>query len=465
MVRSAGTTFLAQHPTSGEQRKALRDIASCRTATLGGHVLACQQCDHQEISYNSCRNRHCPKCQGSCQAKWLQDRAADLLPVPYFHVVFTLPALLGPIALQNPRQIYGILFRAVSQTLLTIARDQRHLGAKIGFLAILHTWGQNLMHHPHLHCVVPGGGLGADESSWVSCHHSFFLPVRVLSRVFRGKFLHSLDRHYHTGELSFHGQLQSLACPEHWKTLLRQLRATDWVVYSKPPFGGPEQVLKYLARYTHRVAISNRRLLSFQQGQVSLRCKDYRRGGPLQNPGTAAAGVYSPFPTSCPADPLCAHPQLRLSGQPLPPTKAGTLPAPARSYPHPPSAARDQPFLCRHSSPRTAPSAVSRLRPRPNAQGRHSPPYTVSNRGKDPLPVKLSQPLFPRILGLPSLPLCCSAAFLLPRLLYRSPALCRSPFHPPTCSSGAFPPQSGRNIPFPHSPLASLIRSHLKQSP
>ena len=279
MVRSAGTTFLAQHPTSGEQRKALRDIASCRTATLGGHVLACQQCDHQEISYNSCRNRHCPKCQGSCQAKWLQDRAADLLPVPYFHVVFTLPALLGPIALQNPRQIYGILFRAVSQTLLTIARDQRHLGAKIGFLAILHTWGQNLMHHPHLHCVVPGGGLGADESSWVSCHHSFFLPVRVLSRVFRGKFLHSLDRHYHTGELSFHGQLQSLACPEHWKTLLRQLRATDWVVYSKPPFGGPEQVLKYLARYTHRVAISNRRLLSFQQGQVSLRCKDYRRGG------------------------------------------------------------------------------------------------------------------------------------------------------------------------------------------
>lgn len=279
VVRSAGTTFLAQHPTSGEQRKALRDIASCRTATLGGHVLACQQCDHQEISYNSCRNRHCPKCQGSCQAKWLQDRAADLLPVPYFHVVFTLPALLGPIALQNPRQIYGILFRAVSQTLLTIARDQRHLGAKIGFLAILHTWGQNLMHHPHLHCVVPGGGLGADESSWVSCHHSFFLPVRVLSRVFRGKFLHSLDRHYHTGELSFHGQLQSLACPEHWKTLLRQLRATDWVVYSKPPFGGPEQVLKYLARYTHRVAISNRRLLSFQQGQVSLRCKDYRRGG------------------------------------------------------------------------------------------------------------------------------------------------------------------------------------------
>ncbi len=279
VVRSAGTTFLAQHPTSGEQRKALRDIASCRTAALGGHVLACQQCDHQEISYNSCRNRHCPKCQGSCQAKWLQERAADLLPVPYFHVVFTLPALLGPIALQNPRQIYGILFRAVAQTLLTIARDQRHLGAKIGFLAILHTWGQNLMHHPHLHCVVPGGGLSADESSWVSCHHSFFLPVRVLSRVFRGKFLHSLDRHYHTGELSFHGQLQPLACPEHWKTLLRQLRATDWVVYSKPPFGGPEQVLKYLARYTHRVAISNRRLLSCQQDRVSLRCKDYRRGG------------------------------------------------------------------------------------------------------------------------------------------------------------------------------------------
>lgn len=279
VVRSAGTTFLAQHPTSGEQRKALRDIVSCRTSTLGGHVLACQQCDHQEISYNSCRNRHCPKCQGSCQAKWLQERAADLLPVPYFHVVFTLPAPLGPIALQNPRQIYGILFRAVSQTLLTIARDQRHLGAKIGFLAILHTWGQNLMHHPHLHCVVPGGGLREDQSSWVSCHPSFFLPVRVLSRVFRGKFLHSLDRHYHTGQLCFHGRLQSLACPQHWKALLRQLRATDWVVYSKPPFGGPEQVLKYLARYTHRVAISNRRLLSFQQHQVSLRCKDYRRGG------------------------------------------------------------------------------------------------------------------------------------------------------------------------------------------
>jgi len=278
VFRSCEGDFERNHPLSREQRKAFRDIAVCRTAVLGGWVRRCDRCGHQEISYRSCRNRHCPKCQGKNRAEWLQARAEELLPVAYHHVVFTLPAALGPIALQNQRTVYAILFRAASETLQTIAGDEQHLGARVGFWAVLHTWGQNLMHHPHLHCVVPGGGLCLQGRSWIPCRKGFFLPVRVLSRFFRKRFLCLLQDARRQGKLAFHGNLQPLSDPAPWARLLAALRSSDWVVYSKPPFGGSEQVLKYLARYTHRVALSNRRFLSFQDGKVTFRWRDYRRG-------------------------------------------------------------------------------------------------------------------------------------------------------------------------------------------
>lgn len=282
VFRAREEDFEREDSLSWEQRKAFRDITRCRTAALGGWVRRCEQCGHQEISYRSCRNRHCPKCQGSSQAQWWQARVRDLLPVPYHHVVFTLPAPLGPIALQNQRIVYGILFRAVSQTLQTIALDPKHLGARIGFLAVLHTWGQTLTHHPHLHCVVPGGGLSPDCTRWIPARPAFFLAVKVLSRFFRGCFLHLLDDARRRGRLTFHGHLQSLAHPVPWAHLLATARRSDWTLYCKPPFGGPEQVLRYLARYTHRVALSNRRLLSFEAGRVSFRYKDYRQGGRIR---------------------------------------------------------------------------------------------------------------------------------------------------------------------------------------
>ena len=262
-----------------EQRRALSDIAACRTAALGGHVEECDQCGHRQIAYNSCRNRHCPKCQATAAAQWMEQRQAELLPVEYHHVVFTLPAVLGSIALQNPREVYGILFRAAAETLQQIAADPKHLGAEIGFLAILHTWGQNLEHHPHVHCVVPGGGLAPDGSRWIACQPGFFLPVRVLSRVFRGKFLALLGNAFEQGKLTFHGKLRVLADAGAFQRRLAAGAETEWVVYSKPPFGGPEQVLKYLARYTHRVAISNRRLVSLEDGEVTFHWKDYAQGG------------------------------------------------------------------------------------------------------------------------------------------------------------------------------------------
>ncbi|HMB04773.1 MAG TPA: IS91 family transposase, partial [Isosphaeraceae bacterium] len=264
---------------SPEQRRALSDIAACRTAALGGHVEECDQCGHRQIAYNSCRNRHCPKCQATAAAQWMEERQAELLPVEYHHVVFTLPAVLGPIALQNPREVYGILFRAAAETLQQIAADPKHLGVEIGFLAILHTWGQNLEHHPHVHCVVPGGGLAPDGSRGIACPPGFFLPVRVLSRVFRGKFLALLGHAFEQGKLSFHGKLRALADAGAFQRRLAASAESEWVVYSKPPFGGPEQVLKYLARYTHRVAISNRRLVSFEDGEVTFHWKDYAHGG------------------------------------------------------------------------------------------------------------------------------------------------------------------------------------------
>ena len=262
---------------SDQQRKALRDIGLCRTAALGTHLERCDRCSYETVAYDSCRNRHCPKCQSSARDRWLLKQAASLLPVPYAHVVFTIPEQLAPLALRNQRVFYSMLFRAVSQTLLEIAADPRHLGARIGILAVLHTWSQNLQLHPHLHCLVPAGGLAFDHSRWIATkRHGFFLPVRVLSRMFRGKLLSFLTRSYRRGELCFAGKLSDLSTPRAFYSLLASLRRKEWVVYSKPPFGGPEHVLKYLARYTHRVAISNGRLLNLEDRQVCFRWRDSR---------------------------------------------------------------------------------------------------------------------------------------------------------------------------------------------
>lgn len=258
------------------QRRIMRAIETCRTAVLGGHREECDLCGHPRNAYNSCRNRHCPKCQSLARAQWLQDRRAELLPVEYFHVVFTLPESIAAIAFQNQREVYNLLFRVTAETLRTIAADPKHLGAEVGFFAVLHTWGQNLLHHPHLHCIVPGGGLSADHQRWVACRPGFFLPVRVLSRLFRRLFLEGLNQAFRTGRLTFCSALEPLDDPKAFARYLAPLRDTEWVVYAKRPFGGPEQVLEYLGRYTHRVAISNQRLVSAEEGQVAFRWKDYR---------------------------------------------------------------------------------------------------------------------------------------------------------------------------------------------
>src|SRR5262245_51573929 len=264
------------------QRKAFAAIRDCRTATLGGHVEFVEECDtcgHRVIAYNSCRNRHCPKCQAMARAKWLAERETELLPVPYFHVVFTLPQQMGRLALQNAREVYRTLFRAAAETLLTIAADPKRLGAAIGFLAVLHTWGQNLHLHPHLHCIVPGGGISPNGEGWIRCKkRSFFLPVSVLRSRFRRLFLIYLRKAFQDGRLKFHGEMAGLNQPAAFQTLCQQTGRIKWVVFVKPPFGGPEQVLKYLARYTHRVAISNRRLLSMEAGRVTFEYKDYADG-------------------------------------------------------------------------------------------------------------------------------------------------------------------------------------------
>jgi hypothetical protein len=279
VMREHGDAYLARFGATAAQRQVLRAVQNCRTAALGGHVEACDHCGHQRVSYNSCRNRHCPKCQGSACARWLQARAAELVPVPYFHLVFTLPNAVGPIALQNQRVVYGLLFQAAAQTLLEVAANPRFLGAEIGFLAVLHTWGQNLMHHPHVHCVVPGGGLSSDGKQWIAARPGFFLPVRVLSRVFRGKFVDLLKRAFKRRELTFDGAVEDLTEETRFEQWVDQVVRHDWVVYAKRPFSGPETVLKYLARYTHRVAISNERLIALRDGSVSFRWKDYTQHG------------------------------------------------------------------------------------------------------------------------------------------------------------------------------------------
>ena len=259
-----------------EHLRVLRAIEVCRTAALGGHTEKCGQCDYTRISYNSCRNRHCPKCQNTERARWLESRQGELLPVEYFHLVFTLPKEIARIALQNKRLVYGILFQAAAEALLTLARDPKHLGAEIGFFGILHTWGQNLLHHPHVHFVIPGGGIGPGLE-WKSCRPGFFLPVRALSRLFRRLFLKALRQAFDRKKLVFRGDLQSLADPAAFHNHLASVAGAEWVIYAKKPFGGPRKVLDYLGRYTHRVAISNNRLLGIGNGQVRFQWKDYRR--------------------------------------------------------------------------------------------------------------------------------------------------------------------------------------------
>jgi hypothetical protein len=261
------------------ERRVMSAVELCRTAARGGHTEACAECGLVRCAYNSCRNRHCPKCQGQARAEWLAARQAEVLPVPYFHVVFTLPAPVAEIAFHNKATVYAILFRTAAETLRTIAADPRHLGAEIGLLAVLHTWGQNLHHHPHVHCVVPGGGPSLDGTRWVACRPGFFLPVRALSRLFRRLFLDELHAAFAASELGFFGELAALARPAAFARRLRDLRPVEWVVYAKPPFGGPEQVLAYLGRYAHRVAIANSRLVGVADTGVAFRWKDYRHHG------------------------------------------------------------------------------------------------------------------------------------------------------------------------------------------
>ncbi len=280
VFRHFGPAFRDQHGAalSGARRRAMIAIESCRTAALGGHVERCGECGHQRIAYDSCRNRNCPKCQGLARAQWIADRQAELLDVPYFHVVFTVPREIEAIAFQNQTVVYGILFRAASETLCTIAADPEHLGAEIGFLGVLHTWGQNLLHHPHIHFLVPGGGISPDGERWIACRPGFFLPVRVLSEMFRGKFLHYLEKAFSAEELKFFSAHRHLQEPAAFRRYLAPVWNTEWVVYAKRPFAGPAQVLDYVGRYTHRVAISNNRLVSMDDGKVGFRWKDYRDG-------------------------------------------------------------------------------------------------------------------------------------------------------------------------------------------
>jgi hypothetical protein len=284
VFRRYGEAYRQQHGASmsATQWRVMSAIEVCRTAALGGHVERCDQCGHERNAFNSCRDRHCPKCQCLARAQWIEQRQSELLDVPYFHVVFTMPEDIAAIAHQNKEVIYDILFQATAATLKTIAADPKHLGAEIGFFAVLHSWGQNLQFHPHLHCVVPGGGLSAHGPRWISCRPDFFLPVRVLSHLFRRLFLESLQHAFDSGKLEFFNALESLRDRRTFVQLLDRMKDCDWVVYAKRPFAGPQQVLDYVGRYTHRVAISNNRLLDIENGQVCFEWKDYRAGGQVK---------------------------------------------------------------------------------------------------------------------------------------------------------------------------------------
>jgi hypothetical protein len=289
-----------------DQLKVMSAIEQCRSAALGGHVERCEDCGHSRIAYNSCRNRHCPKCQGAAAKDWLAAREADLLPVGYFHVVFTLPAEIAPIAYQNKAVVYDLLFRTAAETLLTIAADPKHLGARIGATAVLHSWGSTMTHHPHVHMIVPGGGISLDGTHWVRCKPGFLLPVRVLSRLFRRLFLTALADAHAAGRLRFFGEIAGLCRREAFAAHLAPLNKKDWFVYAKPPFAGPEAVLAYLARYTHRVAIANSRLIALDERGVTFRYKDYRRNG---------RRVHQALPAPRSSDRFPPHPPLRAAGE------------------------------------------------------------------------------------------------------------------------------------------------------
>ena len=310
VFRRYGDTYRERYggSLSTAQRRVMTAIEICRTAALGGHVEQCDTCGHQRISYCSCRNRHCPKCQSLARAQWLDDRCAEILDTQYFHVVFALPAELAAIALQNKPVVYGILFRTVAETLQTIAADPKHLGAEIGFFAVLHTWGSNLLHHPHLHVVVPGGGLSPDGNQWISCRSGYFLPVQVLSRLFRRLFTEALERAFTAGQLAFFSALAHLKERDAFQRYLAPVRRAEWTVYAKRPFAGPQQVLEYVGRYTHRVAISNNRILDIEDGKVRFQWKSRR---PAEADDIGCRRVHPPLPHPCPAERLPADPLLR----------------------------------------------------------------------------------------------------------------------------------------------------------
>jgi Putative transposase/Transposase zinc-binding domain len=284
VFRRYGEVYREKHGASMStvQRRVMTAIELCRTAALGGHLERCDECGHERNCFNSCRDRHCPKCQSLARAQWIEDRQSELLEVPYFHVVFTVPQEIAAIAYQNKKVVYGILFCTTAETLTTIAADPQHLGAEIGFFAVLHSWGQNLQFHPHLHCVVPGGGLSAAGQRWISCRPNFFLPVRVLSHLFRRLFLASLQKAFDSGKLRFFGRLEPLSEPDTFAQHCAELKDKEWVVYAKRPFAGPQQVLDYVGRYTHRVAISNNRLLDIENDRVCFQWRDYRAGGQVK---------------------------------------------------------------------------------------------------------------------------------------------------------------------------------------
>lgn len=297
LINAQGKSFEDRYRSwlSFQQLSVLKAIRCCRTSALGGHIDACPRCDERAISYNSCRNRHCPKCQAQARQRWLAAREQEVLDTPYFHVVFTLPHALQRLCERNPKVLYNLLFHASAQTLLEVAANPKHLGAKIGFLSILHTWGQNLTTHPHVHCVIPGGGLSLDRERWVSPKYAFFLPVKALNRVFRGKFVDGLRRAYKHDKLQLGGSLETLKEPKNFGAFLRILFRKKWVVYAKPAFGGASQVLRYLGRYTHRVAISNHRLLAFDGERVTFRWKDYANGNRQRTMTLSAAEFLRRF--------------------------------------------------------------------------------------------------------------------------------------------------------------------------
>jgi hypothetical protein len=295
IFREYGPAYRQMHRLSVEQLRAMRAIEICRTSALGGHVDKCENCEHTSISYNSCRNRHCPKCQNLDRAQWLMEREEELLPIEYYHVVFTLPNCFSALALLNKRVLYNLLFKAVSQTLIRIAADPKHLGAQIGFTALLHTWDQKLRHHPHCHCIVTGGGLSLDQTRFIKCRKGFLFPVRVLSRLFRRLFLSYLRRAFEKGELQFYGQIEELKQRGAFSLLLEKAEEKEWVVYSKAPMGGPAQVLKYLGQYTHRTAISNSRLVGLDNEEVSFTYRDSRDSNQIKTMSLRAEELISRF--------------------------------------------------------------------------------------------------------------------------------------------------------------------------